>query len=104
MSTATPAPPLAPAQEPRRKERIRRSQVPEVTRKAQARLGVLLVLPLLLMVVVFLLFPMVNAIYYVFVDFNGIDPTPPWVGLANFTELAQDLTSGRRSRTTSSGS
>jgi len=61
-----------------------------VTRKAQARLGVLLVLPLLLMVAVFLLFPMANAVYYVFVDFNGIDPTPPWVGLANFTELAQD--------------
>ena len=90
MSTAAPAPPLAPAQEPRRKERIRRSQVPEVTRKAQARLGMLLVLPLLAMVVVFLLFPMLNAIYYVFVDFDGIDPTPPWVGFANFTELAQD--------------
>ena len=90
MSTAAPAPPLAPAQESRRRERIRRSQVPEVTRKAQARLGVLLVLPLLAMVVVFLLFPMLNAIYYVFVDFDGIDTTPPWVGLANFTELAQD--------------
>ena len=34
MSTATPAPPLAPAQESRRKQRTRRSQVPEVTRKA----------------------------------------------------------------------
>ncbi len=90
MTTTSPAPPLAPAQEDRRRQRIRRTQVPEVTRRAQARLGVLLVLPLLLMVVVFLLFPMVNAIYYVFVDFDGIDPTPPWVGLANFTELAQD--------------
>jgi raffinose/stachyose/melibiose transport system permease protein len=90
VTTTSPAPPLAPAQEDRRRQRIRRTQVPEVTRRAQARLGVLLVLPLLLMVVVFLLFPMVNAIYYVFVDFDGIDPTPPWVGLANFTELAQD--------------
>ncbi len=90
MTTTSPAPPLAPAQEDRRRQRISRTQVPEVTRRAQARLGVLLVLPLLLMVVVFLLFPMVNAIYYVFVDFDGIDPTPPWVGLANFTELAQD--------------
>ena len=61
-----------------------------MTRKAQARLGVLLVVPLLLLVGVFLVFPMVNAVYYVFVDFNGIDPAPPWVGLANFTELAQD--------------
>jgi raffinose/stachyose/melibiose transport system permease protein len=90
VSTAAPAPPLAPAQESRRKQRIHRSQVPEVTRKAQARLGALLVLPLLAMVVVFLLFPMLNAVYYVFVDFDGIDPTPPWVGFANFTELAQD--------------
>jgi raffinose/stachyose/melibiose transport system permease protein len=90
VSTATPAPPLAPAQESRRRQRIRRSQVPDVTRKAQARLGMLLVLPLLAMVVVFLLFPMLNAVYYVFVDFDGIDPTPPWVGFANFTELAQD--------------
>ena len=91
MSTAAPAPPLAPAapSSPAPRE-PRRSQVPEVTRKAQARLGVLLVLPLLLMVAVFLLFPMANAVYYVFVDFNGINPTPPWVGLANFTELAQD--------------
>jgi raffinose/stachyose/melibiose transport system permease protein len=24
------------------------------------------------------------------VDFNGIDPTPPWVGLANFSEMFQD--------------
>ena len=104
MTTATPAPPLAPAHEPRRQQRIHRTQVPEVTRKAQARLGVLLVLPLLLMVAVFLLFPMANAVYYVFVDFNGIDPTPPWVGFANFTELAQDPDVWRRSRTTSSGS
>jgi ABC-type sugar transport system permease subunit len=39
---------------------------------------------------VFLLAPMANAIYYVFVDFNGIDLAPPWIGLDNFTELAQD--------------
>ena len=90
MSTATPAPPLAPVLEPPRTERRRRSQVPEVTRKAQARLGILLVLPLLAMVAVFLLLPMASAVYYVFVDFDGIDPSPPWVGLANFTELAQD--------------
>ena len=80
---------LAPAPAPRR-GRTARSQVPAVTRKAQARLGMLLVLPLLALVVVFLVFPMANAVYYVFVDFNGIDPTPAWVGFANFTELAQD--------------
>jgi ABC-type sugar transport system permease subunit len=48
------------------------------------------VTPLVAIVAVFLLFPMANAVYYVFVDFNGIDLNPPWVGLSNFTELAQD--------------
>ena len=42
------------------------------------------------MVAVFLLLPMANAVYYVFVDFNGIEPRPPWVGLDNFTELFRD--------------
>jgi len=51
---------------------------------------VLLVLPLLTVMVVFVLFPMVNAVYYVFVDFDGIDLTPPFVGLDNFTELFGD--------------
>ena len=49
-----------------------------------------MVTPLLIMVGTFLLVPMANALYYVFVDFNGINPTPPWVGLANFRELFQD--------------
>ena len=47
-------------------------------------------LPLLVVMGVFVMFPMLNAVYYVFVDFDGLDPTPPWVGLANFTELVQD--------------
>ncbi len=84
--TAQAAPEVSDTRPPRRS----RSQVPAVTRRAQTRLGVLLVLPLLLMTGVFLLFPMANAVYYVFVDFNGIDTTPPWVGLSNFTELGQD--------------
>jgi len=86
--TAVPAPAPAPRRE--RRWGTVRSDVPAVTRKAQGRLGMMLVAPLLLLVIVFLLVPMVNAVYYVFVDFNGIDPNPPWVGLANFTELASD--------------
>ena len=50
----------------------------------------LLVAPAVALMVVFIVFPVLNAVYYVFVDFDGLDPTPPWVGLANFTELAQD--------------
>ena len=63
---------------------------PGATRRAQARLGIALVAPLLVMVVTFFLVPLANAVYYVFVDFNGIDPTPAFVGLDNFVELAQD--------------
>jgi raffinose/stachyose/melibiose transport system permease protein len=44
----------------------------------------------LLVMGVFVLFPMLNAVYYVFVDFDGLDPTPPWVGLANFQEMLGD--------------
>ena len=50
----------------------------------------MLVAPLMVMVVTFFLVPLANAVYYVFVDFNGIDPTPAFVGLDNFVELAQD--------------
>ncbi|GAA5105870.1 sugar ABC transporter permease [Alloalcanivorax gelatiniphagus] len=82
---ATPAPPgTAP------KGRLGVYQAPRTTRKAQARLGALMVLPLVLLMATFLVFPMLNAIYYVFVDFDGIDQTPPWVGLDNFRELASD--------------
>ena len=89
--TAAPSPALAPpvgsgASGPP----PRRSQVPAVTRRAQARLGVLLVLPLVAVMAVFLLFPMANAVYYVFVDFDGIDLSPPFVGLDNFRELGSD--------------
>ena len=67
-----------------------RAGVSEATRRQQARLGVLLVAPAVVVMVVFLVFPMLNAIYYVFVDFDGLDPTPPWVGLANFAEMFGD--------------
>ena len=95
MTTQAPtgAPAVAPLPGvPRRRWRqpAIRSEAPPVTRKAQARLGIALVTPLLLMVAVFLLFPMVNAVYYVFVDFNGLDTSPPWVGLSNFRELVAD--------------
>src|SRR3712207_7486238 len=99
--TALPAPPAAPTtpQEPDRATtgwRARWGRPPagagitDATRKAQRRLGLLLVLPTVVIMAVFLLFPLANAVYYVFVDFNGIDLAPPFVGLANFTELFQD--------------
>ncbi|MCD4523470.1 carbohydrate ABC transporter permease [Nocardioides sp. cx-173] len=89
-TTAVPTPPARPRDPARRGSRPAASHAPPATRRAQARLGMLMVAPLVAVVAVFLLFPLANAVYYVFVDFNGIDVTPPWVGTANFTELAQD--------------
>ena len=98
MSAPSSAAPVAvPPPAPRRgRGRARtaapsyRYEVPAPTRKAQRRLGVIFVAPLLALVVTFLVFPMLNAVYYVFVDFNGINPTPPFVGLDNFAEMFRD--------------
>ena len=88
-TSATPAPP--PASAPRQKSKGPIVYVPPAsTRKAQRRLGILFVVPLVVMIGVFMVFPLLNAFYYSLVDFDGIDPTPPWVGLDNFTELLQD--------------
>lgn len=75
---------------PRRRRTRVVGTAPPPVRRAQARLGMLLVAPLLAVVGVFLLFPLANALYFVVVDFDGIDPAPPWVGAGNFTELARD--------------
>ncbi|WP_458780525.1 carbohydrate ABC transporter permease [Arthrobacter sp. D3-16] len=61
-----------------------------MTRQAQTRLGILLIAPLMLMTVVFFLFPLANALYYAFVDFKGVNPNPPFIGLENFAELFSD--------------
>ncbi|WP_026550922.1 sugar ABC transporter permease [Arthrobacter sp. Br18] len=66
------------------------STTPRVTRRAQTRLGIALIAPLMLLVAVFFLFPLGNAIYYSFVDFDGLNPTPPFVGLDNYTRMFAD--------------
>lgn len=66
------------------------STLPPATRRAQARLGVLLTLPVAALVLVFFLFPMVSALYFSVVDFDGINPTPDFVGVANITEMFTD--------------
>ena len=63
---------------------------PAVTRRAQARLGVALVAPLMALVALFFLLPLVTAVYFAFVDFHGFEADPPFVGLDNFVELAND--------------
>ena len=67
-----------------------KADTPKVTRRAQTRLGIALITPLMILIVTFFLFPLANAVYYVFVDFNGINLNPPFVGFANFGELFAD--------------
>ncbi|GAA1825641.1 sugar ABC transporter permease [Microlunatus capsulatus] len=66
------------------------SHAPAVTRRAQRRLGVLLVLPVVALTVVFFLLPLANALVYSVVDFDGVSSNPPFVGLANFREMFAD--------------
>ena len=66
------------------------NQLPKVTRRAQARLGLALVAPLMILVITFFIFPLVNSLYYVFVDFNGFSLTPPFIGFDNITEMFSD--------------
>ena len=67
-----------------------RSLAPTVTRRAQARLGIVLVLPVMVMTALFFLFPLGNALYYSLVDFDGLNPNPPFVGLGNFIKMFND--------------
>ncbi|QEW02743.1 carbohydrate ABC transporter permease [Microbacterium lushaniae] len=85
---------LADGPDPATKKRRRSTRIvldtPRATRRAQTRLGLLLVAPVMILVLLFFLVPLGNAIYYAFVDFNGVNPNPEFVGLANFIELFQD--------------
>jgi raffinose/stachyose/melibiose transport system permease protein len=66
------------------------ANAPLVTRRAQRRLGMVLVIPVTVMIVFFFLVPLGNALVYSVVDFDGITTNPPFVGLANFAEMVGD--------------
>lgn len=66
------------------------STVPRVTRRAQTRLGLLMVAPLMLLVIVFFIVPLASALYYSFVDFDGVNPAPPFVGFGNYIRMFTD--------------
>jgi raffinose/stachyose/melibiose transport system permease protein len=66
------------------------SSAPTVTRRAQARLGIALVIPVMIMVVLFFIVPLVNALYYSVTDFDGINPNPTFIGLGNFERMFSD--------------
>ena len=60
------------------------------TRQAQARLGLVLVAPAVVLVVTFFLFPLGSAAYYSLTSWDGAPGSAPFVGLANYTEMLGD--------------
>ena len=60
------------------------------TRRAQARLGLALVAPAVVLVVTFFLFPLGTAGYYSLTSWDGAPGSAPFVGLANYTEMLRD--------------
>lgn len=66
------------------------STVPRVTRRAQTRLGILMVAPLMILTIVFFLFPLGSAIYYSFVRYDGLTANPPFVGFDNYVRMFTD--------------
>ena len=66
------------------------SHAPAVTRRAQRRLGIVLVIPVMIMMVIFFLLPLGNALAFSVVDFDGVSPNPEFIGLANFKEMVFD--------------
>jgi ABC-type sugar transport system permease subunit len=61
-----------------------------VTRRAQARLGLILVAPLMILTIVFFVFPLASSVYFSVIDYDGISATPAFVGLGNFVQLFTD--------------
>ena len=45
--------------------------------------------PALLVIAVFVLYPIVAVVYYSFTDYSIVTP-PVWIGLKNFQQLVQD--------------
>ena len=87
MAATAAAPLLKPARRTRRRPS---STSPKVTRRAQARLGLILVAPLMVLTVVFFVVPLLSSVYYSLIDYDGISATPAFVGLGNFVELFSD--------------
>jgi raffinose/stachyose/melibiose transport system permease protein len=69
---------------------VSRSTAPKVTRRAQARLGILLTAPLAVLMAVFFLYPLGSSIYYSFVNYDGISVNPPFVGFDNYRRMFSD--------------
>src|SRR4051795_7779 len=59
-------------------------------RRTHARLGRALVAPAVGLVVTFFLFPLGSAVYYSLPSWDGAPGSAPFVGLANYTEMLGD--------------
>ncbi len=66
---------------PRRKSRLRRLSVPG-----------LFLLPALVIFTAFVIYPILGSLYYSLTDWDGLDPSLHFVGLANFQQLLSDPT------------
>jgi len=60
------------------------------TRRAQARLGILLALPTVLILGVFFVFPLLSAIYFAFTNWDGATAVAGFTGLSNVQEMLTD--------------
>lgn len=67
-----------------------RSTLPKVTRRAQARLGIIFTIPLLVLVIVFFGFPLASSLYYSVIAYDGVTANPAFVGLANYVQMFTD--------------
>jgi ABC-type sugar transport system permease subunit len=65
---------------------------PTSTRRYWEKYGVayLFLLPSVLLYAVFMLYPLVNAVYLSLTNWNGVEATKGFVGLSNYARLAQD--------------
>jgi ABC-type sugar transport system permease subunit len=66
---------------PRKKSRLRQFSVP-----------FLFLLPALVIFTAFVIYPIVGSLYYSLTDWDGLAPSPHFVGLANFQQLLSDPT------------
>lgn len=58
----------------------------------ESRWGYLCLLPTLLYLVVFVIFPVAFSLYLSFTSWDMISPAKPWVGLSNYSRLFEDPT------------
>ncbi len=59
-------------------------------KRQEVRTAILFLLPEMLVMVVFVLFPMIYALYLSFTEWNGFNPVKEFVGLRNYVNLFQN--------------